>query len=162
MTIVEGGFRATSAAGVTWLTESKDGLALQANPANQVMIVELGQNDCARIDLKHTRANLDRILTILAEKRIPVLLVGTAAYDFCSSALSAEHGAEYAEPFAKMFSELATKYGALLYADFKEGVTGHPDLLQADKDHPNAAGDAGIVRKMLPLVEALLAQMQPR
>lgn len=58
-----------------------------------------------------------------------------------------------------MFSELATKHGDLLYADFKEGVTGHP--LQADNDHPNAAGDAIIVRNMLPMVEALLAQVQP-
>jgi acyl-CoA thioesterase-1 len=122
----------------------------------------LGQNDCARIDLDHTRANLDQILSILAQKRVPVLVVGTAAYSYCSSILSAGHGADYAEPFSKMFSELATKHGDLLYADFKEGVTGHPELLQADNDHPNAVGDAIIVRNMLPMVEALLAQVQPR
>ena len=162
VTIVEVGYMATSKRGLAWLTESKDGLDLQANPANHVVIVELGQNDCARIDLDHTRANLDQILSILAQKRVPVLVVGTAAYSYCSSILSAGHGADYAEPFSKMFSELATKHGDLLYADFKEGVTGHPELLQADNDHPNAAGDAIIVGNMLPMVEALLAQVQPR
>ena len=157
VTIVEVGYMATSKRGLAWLTESKDGLDLQASPANHVVIVELGQNDCARIDLDHTRANLDQILSILAQKRVPVLVVGTAAYDYCSF-----RHADYAELFSKMFSELATKHGDLLYADFKEGVTGHPELLQADNDHPNAAGDAIIVRNMLPMVEALLAQVQPR
>ena len=158
VSIVEVGYRNDSERGLAWLAESKDGLALQANPANHVVIVELGQNDCARIDMDHTRANLDQILGILAQKRVPVLVVGTAAYGYCSSRL----GADYAELFSTMFSELATKHGDLLYADFKEGVTGHPELLEPDHDHPNAAGDAIIVRNMLPMVEALLAQVQPR
>src|SRR5262245_16951362 len=152
VTIVEVGFKKTSEQGLTWLTESKDGLDLQASPANHAVIVELGGNDCGRMDLDHTRANLDQILSILAQKRIPVLVVGTAAYDRC--------GADYADPFSKMFSELATKHGDLLYPDFKEGVTGHSELLQWDDDHPNAAGDAIIARNMLPMVEALLARVQ--
>jgi acyl-CoA thioesterase-1 len=154
VTIVEVGFTANSQRGLTWLAESKDGLDLQASPANHVVIVELGQKDCAVTDLDHTRANLDQILSILAQKRIPVPVAGTAAYGWC--------GADNAQPFSKMFSELATKYGDLLYADFKEGVTGHPELLQADNDHPNAAGNAIIVGNMLPMVEALLALVQPR
>lgn len=153
-TIVEVGFTSTSQSGLFWLTKSKGGLGLQADPANHVVIVELGQNDCTGIDLNHTRANLDQILSVLAQKRIPVLVVGTAAYSFC--------GPAYIESFSKMFSKLATKHGDLLYADFKEGVTGHPELLQMDRDHPNAAGDAIVARNMLPMVEALLAQVQPR
>ncbi|WP_206520442.1 GDSL-type esterase/lipase family protein [Mesorhizobium sp. M1A.T.Ca.IN.004.03.1.1] len=158
-TIVELGYKATSRTGLTWLAETKDGLELQANPANHAVILELGQNDCARIKLDETRANLDHILALLAEKRVPVLVVGTAAYDYCSSALYAGHGADYAGPFSRMFSELATKHGDLLYPDFKEGVTGHPELLQADRDHPNAAGDAIIVTNMLPVVQTLLARI---
>ena len=61
--------------------------------------------------------------------------------------------------FSRMFSELAAKHGDLLYPDFKEGVTGHPQLLQADRDHPNAAGDAITVINMLPVVQALLARV---
>ncbi len=154
VTIVEVGYTATSKRGLDWLEKYKEGLDLQASPANHVALVELGQNDCGGIDLEQTRANLGQILSILAQKRIPVLVVGTAAYGYC--------GADYAAPFSKMFSELAAKHGDLLYADFKEGVTGHPDLLQADNDHPNAAGDAVAVRNMLPLVETLLAQLRAR
>lgn len=153
VTIVEAGFTDTSKMGLFWLTKSNDGIDLQADPANHVVIVELGQNDCVSYHLDETRAYLDRLLGILADKSIPVLVVGTAAYDFCR--------APYAEPFSKMFSELATKHGDLLYADFKEGVTGHPELLQQDGDHPNAAGDAVVVGNMLPMVEALLTQLQP-
>jgi len=145
---------ATSKSGLTWLTKNKAGLDLQANLANHAVIVELGQNDCPGTKLDQTRANLDQLLSIFDDKRVPVLVVGTAAYDYC--------GADYAEPYSKMFSELATKHGNLLYADFKEGVTGHRELLQSDNDHPNAASDAIIVRNMLPMVETLLAQMQPR
>ncbi len=152
--IVEVGYTENSRSGLRWLTKSRGGLDLQASPTNHVVIIELGQNDCGALDLDHTRANLDQILSILAQKRVPVLVVGTAAYGRC--------GAAYAGPFSKMFSELATKHGDLLYADFKEGVNGHRELLQADNDHPNAAGDAIIVRNMLPMVEALLAQGQPR
>jgi acyl-CoA thioesterase-1 len=152
VTIVEPGFRDTSRTGLVWLTKSKDGLALQANPEHHAVIVELGQNDCGRYDLPHTKANLDELVGILAGKDVPVLIVGTAAYDYC--------GADYAEPFSKMFSDLASKYGDLLYADFKDGVTGHPELLQEDADHPNAAGEAIVVDRMLPVVEALLAQVK--
>src|SRR3954471_17542435 len=99
VTIVEVGYTGTSTQGLAWLTKSKGGLDLQAGPANHVVIVELGQNDCARIDLEDTRANLDQILSILAQKRVPVLVVGTAAYGYCSF----RNGAGYAELFSKMF-----------------------------------------------------------
>lgn len=122
-----------------------------ASPANHVVIVELGQNDCENYyKLDQTRANLHQILTILGDKGVPVLVVGTTAYASCG-----------AEPFLRIFSELATKHGDS-YSDFKEGVTGHPELLQPDHDHPNAAGNAIIVRNMLPVVDSLLAQVQRR
>jgi acyl-CoA thioesterase-1 len=153
VTIVEPGWRNTSKAGLIWLTKSKDGIDLLANSANHVVIVELGSNDCGNFDLDHSRANLDQLLSILGDKGIPVLVAGTTAEDYC--------GRDYAEPFSRMFSELAAKHSDLLYADFKEGVTGHPELLQNDGIHPTAAGNEIIARNMLPVVEALLAQLQP-
>src|SRR5436190_22520590 len=41
-TIVEVGYTNDSRSGLRWLTKSRGGLDLQANPANQVVIVELG------------------------------------------------------------------------------------------------------------------------
>ena len=98
VTIVEVGYTNDSGAGLRWLTKSRGGLDLQASPANQVVLVELAQNDCGLLDLDHTRANLDQLLGILADKRVPVLVVGTAAYDYCSF-----RHADYAELFSKMF-----------------------------------------------------------
>src|SRR3954464_2188661 len=45
VTIVEVGYTVTSSVGVTWLMKAKEGLDLQASPANHVVIIELGQND---------------------------------------------------------------------------------------------------------------------
>ena len=85
-------------------------------------------------------------------KKIPVLVVGTAAYGYC--------GAEYIAAFPDVFRELAAKYGDLLYADFKEGVTGHPELISSDGDHANSAGEAVVVERMLPSVLALIDRVE--
>ena len=146
--VVDPGYINTSAAGARWVTENAKGKALLAAPARQAVILELGQNDCPTYSIDETRANLDRILAELAEKKIPTLIVGTVAYEKC--------GPEYAAAFPGTFQGLATKYGDLLYADFKDGVTGHPDLLRDDGDHPNSAGEAIVVERMLPSVLKLL------
>ena len=51
-----------------------------------------------------------------------------------------------------MFADLAAQYRELYYADFKQRVSGNPELLQDDNDHPNALGE--------PLVKALVARAQ--
>jgi len=40
------------------------------------------------------------------------------------------------------------------------GVMGHPELLQGDQVHPNAAGVLIIVQNMLQSVEALIARVK--
>ena len=150
--VVDTGFVDTSKLGLLWLTKYQ-GVALLAKPAGHAVILELGQNDCLRgITVDRTRTNLDAILAELAEKKIPVLVVGTAAYDYC--------GADYAAAFPEVFRGLAAKYGDLLYPDFKEGVTGHPELLGSDGDHPNSAGEAVIVERMLPSVLKLIDRVE--
>ena len=147
--VVDTGFVDTSRVGLRWLTKTTAGMALLTDPA---VILELGQNDCGRLSLDQTRANLDGILAGLAEKKIPVLVVGTAAYGRC--------GAEYIAAFPEVFRGLAAKYGDLLYPDFKEGVTGHPELIGPDGDHPNSAGEAVIVERMLPSVLELIDRVE--
>jgi acyl-CoA thioesterase I len=77
-----------------------------------------------------------------------VLVVGTAAKGYC--------GAEYVAAYPEVFRGLAAKYGDLLYPDFKEGITGHPGLISSDGDHPNSAGEAVVVERMLPSVLELI------
>ena len=84
-----------------------------------------------------------------------MLIVGTEPYTICASL----NRADYPVAYRQIFPDLAKQYGVILYPDFKDGVSGHPELLQADNDHPNAAGDAIIVDRILPSVEALIAQV---
>jgi len=150
--VVDTGFVDNSKRGLLWLTKGSVGMALLAEPAGHAVILELGQNDCLLFNLDQTRTNLDAILAELAEKKIPVLVVGTAAYAFC--------GADYIAAFPEVFRGLAAKYGDLLYLDFKEGVTGHPELIGPDGDHANSAGEAVVVERMLPSVLALIDRVE--
>ncbi len=125
--------------------------------ANPVVILEVGSNDCKVMGIDKTRANLSHILATFSDKRIPVLIVGTSAYDDCEGAANPNYKAEY----VRVFSDLADQYGDLYYRDFKDSVSDHPELLQYDGDHPNAQGEAIIVAKMLPVVQELIARATP-
>ena len=155
--VIDTGYIATSASGLRWLL-SPAGQKLLAAPASHAVILELGSNDCARIQVNETRANLDQIVSQLAKKHIAVLLVGTVPYTFCAGVRSADYPVAYRQ----IFPDLAKQYGVILYPDFKDGVSGHPELLQSDNDHPNSAGEAIIVEKILPSVEALIAEVMQK
>jgi acyl-CoA thioesterase-1 len=142
-------------AGVSGDTAS-DGLARLdwsvAEDADAV-IVELGANDALRgVDPAVTRDALDRLLARLAERGLPVLLAGMRA--------PPNLGRDYAAEFNPIYPELAAKYGVLLYPFFLDGVAADRDLNQADGIHPNAAGVATIVARILPSVEVLIGRAE--
>jgi acyl-CoA thioesterase-1 len=116
------------------------------------VIVELGANDALRgISPTETRAALTDILTTLEKRKLPVLLAGMLA--------PRNLGPDYAAAYDPIFSELAQTYGAVYYPFFLDGVATQPQLNQADGIHPNKAGVAEIVARILPSVEALLAKV---
>ena len=112
-----------------------------------LVILELGANDMLRgVDPAVTRANLDAMLAKLRASGTRVLLAGMRA----APNLGAEFGAE----FEAIYAELAAKYEVPLYPFFLEGVATEPSLNQPDGLHPNVAGVAEIVRRILPQVLA--------
>jgi len=117
------------------------------------VIVELGGNDGLRgLPPAETRANLAAILDRLEARRIPALLAGMLA--------PPNLGAEYGREFAGVFQGLAgARPDLVFYPFFLDGVAAEAALNQADRIHPNAAGVAEIVRRILPAVEALLARL---
>jgi len=122
---------------------------LQQNP--DVVILELGANDMLRaVDPALTKSNLDKMLGTLQQKKIPVLLAGMKA--------TTNLGDKYVTAFDDIYPALAKKYPVVYYPFFLDGVALHPDLLQDDGMHPNPAGVAMIVDKILPSVEKLLKQ----
>ncbi len=115
------------------------------------VIVELGANDALRgLPVPQAEQALDRLLTALGEKKLPVLLAGMRA--------PPNLGAEYQTAFDGMFARLAEKHGVLLYPFFLDGVAADPKLNQPDGMHPNPAGVDVIVSRILPSVEQLLSK----
>ncbi|BCP55666.1 arylesterase [Kaistia sp. 32K] len=134
----------TAAAGLARLDWS-------VGPDAQAVIVELGANDMLRgFDPDQPRQALDAILTRLGERKLPVLLAGMRA--------APNLGPDYAKRFDALYPDLAASHGAMLYPFFLDGVVADQELLLADGMHPNAAGVAVIVEKILPAVEELVAQ----
>jgi acyl-CoA thioesterase-1 len=122
---------------------------LQQKP--DFVILELGANDMLRAtDPALTRANLQKMLEILQQKKIPALLAGMKA--------TTNLGQKYVTAFDGIYPDLAKKYHVVYYPFFLEGVALHRELIQDDGMHPNPAGVAVIVDKILPDVEKLLKQ----
>ena len=65
---------------------------------------------------------------------------------------------DYGARFNPIYPELAAKHGVLLYPFFLDGVAARADLNQPDGLHPNAEGVAIIVERIVPSVEALIAE----
>jgi acyl-CoA thioesterase-1 len=110
-----------------------------------MVLVELGANDALRgIDPAEARRNLAAILERLNAEGLPTLLAGMYA--------PRNYGADYAEAFDAIYPALAEEYDVHLYPFFLEGVATDPDLNQADRIHPNAAGVEVIVDNITPYV----------
>ena len=154
--VVDTGYTETSLDAVGRLESFMSTASVLAAPSHRAVILELGSNDCGPFKLAETRTNLVALLAPFAAANVPVLIVGTNPYHHCERAARPNYAAEY----MRMFADLATQYGDLYYPDFKIAVSGHPDLLQPDHDHPNAQGEALIVTKMLPIVRLLVAQAE--
>ncbi len=114
-----------------------------------LVIVELGANDTLRgLDPEATFANLDAIVAELRGRGIGVLIAGMLA--------PANLGLEYVEAFNAIYPRLAQKHGVLLYPFFLDGVALDPALNQGDLIHPNPAGVAVIVERIVPFVRRLI------
>lgn len=117
-----------------------------------VAIVELGANDGLRgLDPKEMEANLTAILNDLASRHIPVLLTGIY--------VPPNYGPAYQAQFRAVFDRLGARPGVIYDPFFLQGVAMHPELIQRDGLHPNAAGVKREVARLLPLVEQLLARI---
>jgi acyl-CoA thioesterase I len=119
----------------------------------QVVIVELGANDALRgLDPTQAKTNLDAILSKLALQHRSVLLAGMLA--------PPNLGPDYAQAFDAIYPDLARRHAVTLYPFFLDGVAAEPTLNQPDGIHPNAAGVAVIVKRILPTLRQVIAKAQ--
>jgi acyl-CoA thioesterase I len=114
-------------------------------------IVELGANDMLRgLDPAAAEKSLGEILGKLKARHVATLIAGMRA--------APNLGADYRARFDPIYADLARKYDAGLYPFFLDGVAADPKLNQKDGLHPTKAGVDVIVERILPAVEALIAQ----
>jgi len=152
VTLINGGVSGDTTAGgaarVDW----------SLTPEVDAMIVTLGGNDLLRgIDPAVSRANLEVILRVAADKEVEVLLVGMRA--------PGNYGPAFEDAFNAIYPDLAEAYGALLHPYFFAGLgDGTPDSLQMffqpDGIHPDATGVARIVADLGPSVLALIDRVE--
>lgn len=127
-------------------------------PDIQAVIVELGGNDILRgLPPQESRKNLDGILESVAEKGLPILLVGMKAPQ--------NYGADYEVQFNAIYPDLAEKYDALLFPEYLSPILDGRTMtealatfMQADGIHPDKNGVALIVEVLGPLVADLAAR----
>ena len=118
-------------------------------------LVELGGNDALRgLDPALMQHNLTHILDTLQAKQIPVLLSGMIA--------PSNLGRAYGDHFAAVFAGLSHRPGILYDPFFLEGLVGRPDYAQPDGIHPDSAGVAIEVNRLLPLILKLIDEPQAR
>ena len=111
-------------------------------------IVELGANDLLRgVPPESTRANLDAILRELGRCGMPALLATFKAPKFLGA-----YGARY----DGIYTEVAARHDVATAPFFPPGVLGHPELVLADRVHPNARAIELVAAAFLPVVVGLL------
>jgi acyl-CoA thioesterase-1 len=119
------------------------------------VILELGANDMLRgVDPPVTRTALEAIIVRLKSRGIEVLLSGMLT--------APNFGPDFAREFNRIYPELAAAHDLVFDPFFAAGVVRDPKLNLNDGLHPNAAGVAVIVNRILPKVEALIARVRAK
>jgi acyl-CoA thioesterase-1 len=116
----------------------------------RIVIVEFGGNDGLRgLQIDATRANLEQIVRTLRESGAEVVLAGMT--------LPPNYGPEYIRSFEKIYQDLAARYKLTRIPFLLEGVATRPELMQRDKLHPTAQGNAivaeTVLRYLRPMVK---------
>jgi acyl-CoA thioesterase I len=141
----------TTAAGLQRLAFTLDAQA----ETPDLFILELGGNDLLRgLSPEETRSNLAQMLTVLRERKVPVLLMGMRS--------PPNYGPEYQAQFDAIYRDLAKEYGAALIPFWLEDIYREPELFQADRIHPTAQGIERLVGATLDEVEGALPPAEAR
>ena len=133
----------TSAGGVARLPR----LLAAHSPA--VVVIELGGNDGLRGQPVDTlRSNLAKMIELSQQGGARVLLAGMQ--------IPPNLGPAYGQAFAAVYRELAMRYHVALVDFLLAGVALHPELMQADGIHANAAGQKIVFENVWRVLSGVL------
>lgn len=145
--VINKGLSGDTTAGGLWRLDG----ALADGPEGppDALILELGANDGLRgLDPKKAEANLDAILTKAKAQGLKILLTGMKA--------PPNYGREYTAEFDAIFPRLAARHNVPLYPFFLDGIAADRAFNLPDGLHPNPAGVAVLVERILPHVKRLI------
>ena len=135
----------TSAGGLARLPRLLDAHA----PA--VVVLELGGNDGLRGQPVDTlRMNLSRMIELSQQRGARVVLTGIQ--------IPPNYGPAYTRSLAAVYPELAAKFDLPLVGFLLDNVALHPELMQADSIHPNAAGQRIVFDNVWPVLSKVLTK----
>jgi acyl-CoA thioesterase-1 len=117
--------------------------------APSIVVIELGGNDGLRGQpVPRLKANLARMIELAHAAGARVVLAGIQ--------IPPNYGPVYAEAFARVYHELASEYGVTLVEFLMDGIALDPSLMQADRIHPNAAGQKPMFENVWKVLVELL------
>jgi acyl-CoA thioesterase I len=118
---------------------------------SDIFILELGINDAFRgVPIEQIRANLQEIIDRVKRANPHVRLV------ICGMQLPNFGGDDYVSTFGQLYVDLASKNNAALVPYLLQGVAGDPALNQADRLHPNAAGQRVLANNVWRVLEPIV------
>jgi acyl-CoA thioesterase-1 len=133
----------TSAGGLARLPQ----LLARHRPA--IVILELGGNDGLRgLPVGKLRENLERMIELSRAAGARVVLTGIQ--------IPPNYGPDYTKELASVYTGLAKEQDLPLVDFLLEGVALHPELMQRDRVHPNAKGQAVLFDNVWRVLEPLL------
>lgn len=116
-----------------------------------VLVIELGGNDGLRgLAISNIKSNLQAMID-KAETKEPGVQIVVAGMQMPPNV-----GADYAEQFRQVFSEVAKANNATMIPFLLEGVGGRRELNQPDLIHPNPAGHRIVADVVWKTIEPLL------
>ncbi|WP_252053578.1 arylesterase [Acinetobacter silvestris] len=121
---------------------------LQIHQPN-IVVIELGGNDGLRGQPPQMiQSNLTQMIQIAQKTNATVLVFGMK--------IPPNYGTAYSTAFENTYKVVSQKYKIKLLPFFMESIAGHPNLIQKDLIHPNAAAQKILLNNAYPYIKGTL------
>jgi acyl-CoA thioesterase-1 len=117
--------------------------------APTIVIIELGGNDGLRGQpVSALRQNLASIIELVLAAGARPLLTGIQ--------IPPNYGPGYTDQFTQLYQDISEDFGVRSVSFLMDGVALKPELMQADRIHPNASGQMPMFENVWAVLEEML------
>ncbi len=120
----------------------------------EYLLIELGANDGLRgLPLSLIKSNLKQLITLGQQQGAQVLLM--------SIRIPPNYGKKYTEKFTALYGQLAKEADIALLPFMLNDIANHPELMQADRLHPNEGAQALILEHIWKALKPVIFPQSP-